>query len=60
MSDEQPTNPRRTRKKLAMVHVNVRVPDVVVGFYKQSPSYTKRMREILTDFAYGDIDYIKK
>lgn len=51
---------RRKRKTPALVHVNVRIPDVVLGFYKQSPSYTKRMREILTDFAYGDIDYVKK
>lgn len=51
---------RRKRKNPALVHVNVRIPDVVLGFYKQSPSYTKRMREILTDFAYGDIDYVKK
>jgi hypothetical protein len=47
-------------KDEALVHVNVRLPPAVVGFYKQSPNYTKRMREILTDFAYGDIDYTKK
>ena len=47
-------------KDEALTHVNIRVPPAVVGFYKQSPNYTKRMREILTDFAYGDIDYIKK
>lgn len=47
-------------KDEALTHVNIRVPPAVIGFYKQSPSYTKRMREILTDFAYGDIDYIKK
>ena len=53
---------KRVRRKNtipALVHVNLRIPDVVLGFYKQSPSYTKRMREILTDFAYGDIDYMK-
>ena len=47
-------------KDEALVHVNLRLPPAVIGFYKQSPNYTKRMREILTDFAYGDIDYTKK
>ena len=47
-------------KDEALVHVNVRLPPAVIGFYKQSSNYTKRMREILTDFAYGDIDYTKK
>jgi hypothetical protein len=50
---------RKKREAAALTHVNLRIPDVVLGFYKQSPSYTKRMREILTDFAYGDIDYMK-
>ena len=51
---------RGKSSKPTLVQANIRVPAEVLGFYKQSPSYTKRMREILTDFAYGDIDYTKK
>ena len=57
--DEKKTG-RGTGKDEALTHVNLRLPPAVIGFYKQSPNYTNRMREILTDFAYGDIDYTKK
>jgi len=34
-------------QKKPMVHVNVRLPQEVVDFYKQEPNYTKAMREAL-------------
>ena len=51
---------KRKAGKPALVHINIRLPYVVVGFYKQSPNYTKHMREVLTGFAYGEIDHVKK
>lgn len=44
---------KRTRRRLkpALVHINVRVPAWVLEFYKQTPSYTKTMREVLTIHA---------
>lgn len=45
---------KRTRGKAvrpAMVHVNVRLPEEVLAFFKQYPSYTKMMRTVLTNYA---------
>jgi uncharacterized protein (DUF4415 family) len=38
-------------KKPALVHVNLRIPPDVMDFYKQSPSYTAFMRQVLIDYA---------
>ena len=35
----------------AMVHVNVRIPQEVLDYYKQWPSYTKMIRTVLTNYA---------
>ena len=35
-------------KKEAMVHVNLRLPIHVLTHYQQFPSYTVKMREVLT------------
>jgi len=36
-------------KKEAMVHVNLRLPMKVLAYYQQFPSYTVKMREVLTE-----------
>jgi hypothetical protein len=33
--------------KPALVHINLRVPESVLEFYKRYPSYTGKMREVL-------------
>lgn len=33
--------------KPALVHINLRVPEPVLEFYKRYPSYTGKMREVL-------------
>lgn len=38
-------------KKLAKTHVNLRLPVETLEFYKQFPSYTRKMREVLVEFA---------
>jgi uncharacterized protein (DUF4415 family) len=43
-------NPRRVRGKgkvPAKVHVNVRLPEDVLEFYKRFPNYTSKMRDVL-------------
>lgn len=35
------------REAGAMVHVNVRLPGYVLDYYKQFPSYTKAIRDVL-------------
>lgn len=35
----------------SMQHVNVRLPEEVVQFYKQFSNYTAAMRHVLTQFA---------
>ena len=37
--------------KPAMVHVNVRIPQEVLDYFKQFPSYTKKIRTVLTNYA---------
>ena len=42
---------RRGKGKVpALVHVNVRLPEEVLNFYKRYPSYTGQMREVLIAF----------
>jgi uncharacterized protein (DUF4415 family) len=50
------TTPKRVRGKgktrLALGHINLRVPNEVIEFYKQRyPNYTGKMREVLTQFV---------
>jgi len=44
-------NPRRRGKavKPAMVHVNIRIPEEVLAYFKGKPQYTLAMREVLTN-----------
>lgn len=39
--------PRGKGKKEAMVHVNLRLPVEILEYYKQFPSYTIAMRDVL-------------
>ena len=41
------TNKALAARKEPLVHVNMRLPQEVVDFYKQEPNYTKAMREAL-------------
>jgi hypothetical protein len=41
--------------KPALVHVNVRLPQWVLDYYKEQPSYTKAMREVLIIHAQEQI-----
>lgn len=38
-------------KNPAMSHVNLRVPNWVLDFYKQQPNYSKSMRSVLMMYA---------
>jgi uncharacterized protein (DUF4415 family) len=38
-------------KHPAKAHVNIRLPQEVLEFYKGFPSYTRKMRDVLTDYA---------
>lgn len=52
MSDTQTTKRVRGRgKNPALAHVNLRLPVWVLEFYKQYPSYTGKMREVLAEHA---------
>jgi hypothetical protein len=44
----------RQSKKQALAHINIRIPKEVVDFYRQYPSYTKKMREVLTAHAISE------
>ena len=49
MTTDTRAYPKRGKgKKLALLHVNIRLPVEVLNFYKQYPSYTQKMREVLT------------
>jgi hypothetical protein len=37
--------------KPALVHVNLRLPEWVVEFYREQPNYTGTMRDVLTIHA---------
>ena len=45
MHDKRSKDERRV-----MVHINVRLPEDVVEFYKQYPNYTQVMRGVLIKF----------
>lgn len=52
MSDAPTTKRVRGKgKHPAKVHVNVRLSQDVLEFYKGFPSYTGKMREVLTNYA---------
>lgn len=50
MNDKPVKRMRGKGKHPAKVHVNLRMPEEVLEFYKRYPSYTAKMREVLTDF----------
>jgi hypothetical protein len=41
-------NKRGKQKTPTLVHINVRVPVEVINYFKQFPSYTGEIREVLT------------
>jgi len=46
------TNDKQTRGKgvkPAMLHVNVRLPQYVLDYFKEFPNYTKEMRRVLEE-----------
>jgi uncharacterized protein (DUF4415 family) len=52
--NEQIVKPRRGRgkgKRPALAHVNLRIPADVMEYFRQFPSYTIKMREVLTEHA---------
>jgi len=52
MSDAPTTkNVRGKGKHPAKVHVNIRLSQDVLEFYRRFPSYTGKMREVLTNHA---------
>lgn len=51
MTEEMKTKRVRGKgKHPAKVHVNLRMPEPVLEFYKRYPSYTAKMREVLTEY----------
>lgn len=42
---------RGKRATPPMVHVNLRLPEDVLDYYKEWPNYTKIMRTVLTNYA---------
>ena len=48
---EQSKRTRGKQKAPTLVHVNVRIPQEVLDYYKQWPSYTKMIRTVLTNYA---------
>ena len=38
-----------TEKKTPMLHMNLRLPQYVVDYFKEFPSYTKEMRRVLEE-----------
>jgi uncharacterized protein (DUF4415 family) len=51
--NEVRVNPSRGRgkgKTPAKAHVNLRVPEEVLEFYRRYPSYTAKMREVLIQY----------
>jgi len=49
--EEQQRRARGKGTKPALVHVNLRLPEWVVEFYREQPNYTGTMREVLTIHA---------
>ena len=51
MNNEMPAKRVRGKgKNPAKVHVNLRMSEEVLEFYKRYPSYTAKMREVLTEY----------
>jgi len=48
---EQAKRGRGKQKAPTLVHVNVRIPQEVLDYYKEWPNYTKMMRTVLTNYA---------
>lgn len=51
MDDYGLTPKGRKRTKPQMVHVNVRLPEWALEFYKQQPNYTGYIRKVLVAHA---------
>jgi hypothetical protein len=51
MEEQQRRRHRGKGTKPALVHVNLRLPEWVVEFYREQPNYTGTMREVLTIHA---------
>ena len=49
--DKQARRGRGKGVRPAMAHVNLRLPQEVVDYYKEWPNYTKMMRTVLTNYA---------
>jgi len=43
--------PRGKGKKEALVHINIRIPKSVLGYYQQFPNYTVKMRQVLEGYV---------
>jgi uncharacterized protein (DUF4415 family) len=43
--------PRGKGKKEAMTHVNLRLPNAVLDYFKQFPNFTVKMRDVLREHA---------
>jgi len=49
---EQPQRKGRGKGvKPALAHVNLRIPNEVLEYFKKYPSYTKEMRRVLTEYV---------
>jgi uncharacterized protein (DUF4415 family) len=48
---DQPKRTRGPQKAPTLVHINVRIPQDVLDYFKQFPSYTKKIRTVLTNYA---------
>lgn len=48
--EEAKVKRRGKGKTPALVHINVRLPQEVLNFYRRYPSYTGKIREVLTEF----------
>jgi hypothetical protein len=51
MEEQQRRRHRGKGTKPALVHINLRLPEWVVEFYREQPNYTGTMREVLTIHA---------
>lgn len=51
MSEQVSKRVRGRGKHPAKVHVNLRMSNEVLEFYQRFPSYTGKMREVLTAYA---------
>ena len=52
IAEQQEERPKRRGRgkgiKPKLAHINIRLPQWVLDYYKQQPNYTKAIREVLT------------